>query len=91
MVAKKIAVSGALSPVKRLLNHEGYDVFNIENEEELSGVGMDDYDAIILTGIDRNLMGVHRLFGGAPIIEAAGKSPEEILDELHVRLGPVPD
>lgn len=86
-MTKKIAISDSLSPIKKLLSYEGYDVINIENEGELSGVGMEDYDAIVVSGIDENLMGMQQISGRALIVDAAGKSPEEILDEIHFRLG----
>ncbi len=48
---------------------------------------MEDYDAIVVSGIDENLMGMQQISGRALIVDAAGKSPEEILDEIHFRLG----
>ncbi len=86
----KIAVSDSLSPVKKLLHFEGYNVLNIENESDLSDVVMEDYDAIIVSGMDDNMMGMQDISGQAMVINASGKSPDEILDELQSRLDSYP-
>lgn len=82
-MGRRVAVSEALSPVKRALHQAGYDVVNLQSDAEISKKGMVDYDAIIISGMDNNMIGMHDISGRAPIINATGKDPEEILEELH--------
>ncbi len=81
-MSKRVAVSEALSPVKRALHRAGYDVVNLESDADISKKGMGDYDAIIISGMDVNMIGMHDISGRAPVINATGKDPEEILKEL---------
>jgi hypothetical protein len=85
-MAKRVAVSEALSPVKRALHHAGYDVVNLDNDLKISKKGIGDYDAIVISGMDDNLMGMHDISGRAPVINATGKDPDEIVEELNQRL-----
>jgi hypothetical protein len=85
-MGKRVAVSDALSPVKRMLHREGFDVVNLESNAAISEKGMGDYDAVVVSGVDDNMMGMQDISGRALVINAAGKRPEEILDELNRRL-----
>lgn len=84
-MSKRVAVSDSLSPVKQMLSHEGYQVVNLENDASLSGKEMDDYDAVIVSGVDNNMVGMQDISGSGVVINAAGKFPEEIVDELKNR------
>lgn len=84
-MGKKIAVSEGLTPVKKLLNREGYDIINLENDADISGARMKDYAAVIISGMDDNLMGMEDVSTKALVISAEGKDPEEILQELRER------
>jgi hypothetical protein len=83
---KRVAVSDGLSPVKRLLYQEGFDVVNLESNARISEQGMGDYDAVVVSGLDDNMMGMQDISGRAVVINAAGKRPEEIVAELNERL-----
>lgn len=85
-MSRRVAVSEALSPVKQLLHREGFDVINLENEAALSEKGIGDYDAVIVSGLDPNMMGMQDISGKAVVISAAGRNPEEIVAELRHRL-----
>ena len=85
-MGKRIAVSESLAPVKRALNRAGYDVVNLESDAAISEKGMGDYDAIVISGMDQNMMGMQDISGRAVLVDATGKDPEEILDELEQRL-----
>lgn len=84
-MTKRVAVSDSLTPVKQLLNREGYQVVNLESDARLSGKGMGDFDAVVVSGIDDNMMGMQDISGGGVVIVAAGKRPEEIVEELNNR------
>jgi hypothetical protein len=84
-MARRVAISDSLSPVKRTLYQAGYDVVNLESDADISKKGIGDYDAVIVSGMDDNLMGMQDISGKALVINAAGKAPDEILDELNSR------
>lgn len=85
-MARRVAVSDSLSPLKQMLHRAGYDVVNLENEAVPSETGMSEYDAVVVSGVDVNLMGMQDISGRSVVINAAGKSPQEILEELRSRL-----
>lgn len=85
-MGRRVAVSESLSPLKQVLHREGYEVINLENEAEISKTGMVEYDAIVVSGMDVNMMGMQDISGRAIVINAAGKGPEEIVEELRSRL-----
>ncbi len=72
-----IAVEKNLSRIVDALETEGYDVVNLDN------VDMDSVDAIVLSGADINLMNMQDAVTNVPVINAAGKSIEEVLEELE--------
>ena len=82
----RVAISESLTPVKRALHRAGYEVINLENEALFSETGMEEYDAIVVSGMDEDLMGMQEISGRAVVINAAGKQPGEIVEELRNRL-----
>lgn len=72
-----IAVEKILSNLMDALETEGYDVVDLDH------VNMDSVDAIIVSGADANLMNMQDTHTNVPVINAAGKSPDEILEELE--------
>lgn len=83
---KKVAVSDGLTPLKQVLHSAGYDMVNLESKADISKKGMGDYDALVISGMDDNMLGMQDISGRAPVINAAGKDPDEILKELQSRL-----
>lgn len=76
MIQGIIAVEQNLSNVIDLLETEGYDVVSLDQG------GFETADAIIVSGADINLMNMQDVLTEVPVISAAGKTAEEILDEL---------
>jgi Uncharacterised protein family (UPF0180). len=78
----KIAVEKDLTPVKDYLTSKGYAVecidFNQQNSEKLQG-----YDAIVVTGLNSNLLGMEDTVTKSAVINADGLTPEEIANELE--------
>ncbi|EAX46994.1 protein of unknown function UPF0180 [Thermosinus carboxydivorans Nor1] len=72
-----IAVEKSLSNLVDILESEGYEVVDLD-EASLHGV-----DAIIVSGADINLMNIQDTVTEVPVINAAGKTPEEIVAELE--------
>jgi uncharacterized protein related to proFAR isomerase len=76
MIQGIIAVEPNLSNVMELLETEGYEVVALDKSS------IDTADAIVVSGADINLMNMQDTLSEVPVINAAGKTPEEILEEL---------
>lgn len=72
-----IAVEKNLSRIVDALETEGYDVVSLDNAD------MESVDAIVLSGADVNVMNMQDAVTHVPVINAAGKSIEEVLEELE--------
>lgn len=72
-----IAIEKNLSRLADLLETEGYDVVSLES------TNIESVDAIVVSGADNNLMNMQDILVHVPIINASGKSTDEILDELE--------
>lgn len=72
-----IAIEKNLSRLADLLETEGYDVVSLEN------TNIESVDAIVVSGADNNLMNMQDILVHVPIINASGKSTDEILEELE--------
>lgn len=78
---KKIAVESQLSNVSDYLTNQGYDVLEFQHnqiDEKIKDVA-----AIVTTGMDENLLGMHDIASKAVVIEARGLSPEKIGEMLN--------
>lgn len=75
----KIAIEPTLTNVKNYLTNEGYNVesMNINGSVNLSG-----YDAVVVTGLNTNLAGIHDTGTKAVVINADGRTPQEVAREL---------
>lgn len=74
-----IAVEGTLSPVADALRREGYKV--VGTEGDLSQV-----NAIVVSGSDDNLLGRQDILAEVPVLNAEGRTPEDILRSVREKL-----
>lgn len=82
-MGKRIAVESQLSNVKRYLTDKGYDVVNLEQNKDLSKINIKDYDAIVITGQHKDMLGYEDTITKSPVIDATGMTPEDI--EMQIR------
>jgi hypothetical protein len=82
---KRIAIEPKLTPVKELLTNKGYTVDSI-NFGEFTNKSTDKYDAYIITGMDKNFLGVNDTSTRAVVIDATGLTAEQVYHELQMRL-----
>lgn len=75
----KIAVEPALTNVKSYLVQQGYAV---ESMSEHSHKDLRGYDAVVVSGINQNLLGMQDTQTKAVVINADGLSPEEVAERL---------
>lgn len=71
-----VAIEKNLSQIVDVLEARGYEVVNIDDAD------LDSVDAIVVSGADVNLMNMQDTMAEVPVISAAGKTSEEILQEL---------
>lgn len=81
----RIAVESDLTNVSEYLEDKGYEIIEFFHSDELSEE-LQNVDAIVTSGMDENLLGMHDIETDAFIIEASGLTPEEIGDMLEQRL-----
>lgn len=74
---RKVAVESSLSNVSNYLKSKGYDVYNLTSQNN-----MNNYDAIVVTGQDKNFLGMEDTSTKSVVIDARGKTPEEICNTL---------
>lgn len=72
-----VAVEAALGPVVDLLRREGFQVVPLRDPVP------DEVQAVVTTAGDIDLMGMQDIKTASPVIAAAGKTPEEVLEEVR--------
>ncbi|NLW02083.1 MAG: YkuS family protein [Clostridiaceae bacterium] len=82
---RKIAVQEGLDRVSEYLAERGYQVEKI-GFDSTTQVRDKDYDAVVLSGMNSNFLGIHETVTRAPIIIATGMTEEMIYHQLEKRL-----
>ena len=82
---KIVAVESQLSNVSDYLSNQGYDVLEFQHNQNLSEK-LKNVAAIVTTGMDENLVGMHNIVTDAVVIEASGLTPEQIGRTLSERI-----
>ena len=80
-MGKVVAVEEGLTPITLLLKREGYDVVSLDGDRWKSA------GAVVISGMDKDLLGTQNISTGALVITAAGKTPEEVLEEIKKTAG----
>lgn len=79
---KKVAIEKNLSNVKQYFEEKGFQV-DTYHDTELDTIGtVSKYDAIIVSGGNKDFLGIQDTNTKAPIINAQGKTPPEIFNSL---------
>ncbi|MGE5529200.1 MAG: YkuS family protein [Patescibacteria group bacterium] len=76
MHRQKIAVDDGLTNYHSFLRDEGYEVVGLNQP------GAGDADAVLLSGQDRDFMGITARDTGAFVLDVTGRSPDEVLADL---------
>lgn len=83
---KNIAVQKGLQPVIDHLADAGYKVFEFDLRQKGNKDFLDGFDAVVMTGIDDNIMGIQDTISNVPFIEASGMTPFEVERSLKQKL-----
>lgn len=70
----KIAVEDSLTDVKQLLKQNGHEVVSMDNATNCS--------CCVITGQDNNVMGMANTSTNASVINAEGKTAEQVVDQV---------
>jgi hypothetical protein len=80
---RKVAIERNLRNVKDYFESQGYKV-DIFEDTELEDIKTGNkYEAIILSGGNKNLMGMQDTLTSIPVVDASGMTPEEILNRVN--------
>lgn len=74
---KVIAVEDNLEPMKKFLTVKGYQVIDVQAAMNQP------VDAVILSGSDENLMNIQDVLINAPVINAKGRTPDEVWQSIQ--------
>lgn len=76
-MSRIIGVEQSLSNVEQALKAKGYEVIQLRNEEDAKRC-----DACVITGQDKDVMGISDPIIEGPVIDANGLSADEILQRV---------
>ncbi|MCM1992023.1 YkuS family protein [Oceanirhabdus seepicola] len=79
---KKVAVQKGLGPIKNHLENEGFKVKEFDNRKKSAKNYLDKFDAVVITGESKDVMGIEDTLTNASIINADGMSAEDVKNEL---------
>ncbi len=80
----KVAIEQGLRPFQDALRNAGFVVVEIERPEQVDRI---DTHAIVISGTDNNFMGITDSREAA-VINAGGRTPEEVVTLVRRSLGP---
>ena len=79
MSNKKVAIEANLSNIRNALSQAGYECVQLNsnnaNEQGLS--------AIVISGADRNVMGIQDVVNNVPVINSEGLTPQDVQQRLE--------
>lgn len=78
---RTIAVESNLTPVAKYLAEKGYKVDEIDLGKEYTK-NVNKYDAIVITGMNKDFLGVQDTVSKIPVIEAKGLTAEQVYTRL---------
>lgn len=80
---RKIGIDKGLTPVRDYLKDEGYEVAELDMVDPEV---IRDFDAVVVSGLGKDVMGIQDTTSQVPIIDAAGMTPNEVLSEVKSRI-----
>lgn len=78
---KKICVEESLTSIQKELEKQGYDVALMQEETDALSC-----DCCVISGFDENIMGMQNSVTKASVINASGRSVEEVIELVQNKL-----
>lgn len=82
MTKKRVAMENTLGNLRGYLTEKGYEIVQLDPHTQ-TGIELKNCDAIVVSGMDENLMGMTTVKTEAPVIESRGMTPEQVLSRLE--------
>ena len=82
----KIGIEKSLSNVKEQLEQNNLQAVEMNDSKKDSMRDLKNYDAIVASGQDSNFLGMQDTKTKTPVINATGKTAEEVCNEVKDRL-----
>jgi galactitol-specific phosphotransferase system IIB component len=82
----KIGIEKSLTNVKEYLEQNNVEAVVMSEEKKDSKRALKKYDAIVVSGLDSNFLGMQDTMTKTPVISADGKTVEEVYNEIKNRL-----
>jgi galactitol-specific phosphotransferase system IIB component len=79
---KEIAVEKGLSNISNYLKSNGYQVSEIDFGQKSNRETIERFDAIVLSDMNNDFMGIEITETKAPVIVAAGMRPEDVKKQI---------
>lgn len=80
---KKVAVERDLSRIGDYLKSEGYNVEQLDTTMKYNTSILNGFDAVVLSGVSDDMMGMQDTLTSTPIINADGMTVEQIKSEIE--------
>ncbi|UOQ43220.1 YkuS family protein [Halobacillus salinarum] len=77
---KRIAIEESLSDIRSALQEKGYELVTMKTQEDAN-----DCECCIISGQDRNMMGVMDTVTQGTVIDAHGRTADEVCQEVESR------
>lgn len=81
---QRIAVEQSLNRFAQVLQDNGYEVVQLDPLSE-SGAELINCAAVVVSGMDRNMLGRQDIQTAAPVIDATGLTSDQLLEEVRRR------
>lgn len=82
----KIGIEKSLNNVKEYLEQNNLQAVVMDDSKKDSKRALKKYDAIVSSGLDSNFLGMQDTMSKTPVINADGKTVEEVYNEIKSRL-----
>lgn len=79
-----IGIEPALTPIKEYLIEKGYTVTELNHDIQKDDMDYTQFDAIVISGMSDDFLGMEDIKSDALIIDASGLTPEEVEEELNM-------
>lgn len=76
---RAVAVEQGLGPVKQYLEQQGCEVIDMTNGDQREP----SVCAVVITGADKNVMGMQTIVNNVPVISADGLSPDDVYQRVR--------
>ena len=82
---RTIGVEQNLTPVKDYLSQKGFMVEEIDMNNEYTK-NIDKYDCLVVTGMNKDFLGIQDIVSGIPVIDAKGLTAEQVYNQVNSSL-----